>query len=117
MGALGVQFTEGGGELSAVASPTVEILGYPMSSPDDQPQLGRCAGTALITTSFGTYEGECGLAPGSSGGPWIAPDDAFGRVVAVTSYMSSGRAGWLGSARLGPAAQELWVQADLVAGR
>lgn len=115
LGAVGVQFSDGGRPSPGV-SPAIEILGYPMSSAADRPQLRRCVDVAAETTSPGTYEARCGLAPGSSGGPWVVPDDAVGRILAVTSYVS-GREGWLGSARLGPAAEALWVHADEAAGK
>lgn len=112
LGALGVQFSESGTTTGSQAGPTVEILGYPVSSPDDRPRLRRCAESATDAASPDIFETECGLAMGSSGGPWIVGDGAFGRVVAVTSYASTQREGWLGSARLGSFAQELWNRAD-----
>ncbi len=114
LGALGIQFTDAAA--AGGSGPTVDVLGYPTAPPFDGTTVQGCRGASTDARFADVLETSCELTAGSSGGPWIVPDDGWWSVRAVTSYRSLDRPGWLGGTRLGPVAERLWRTADRAAG-
>lgn len=113
LGAFGLRFDDPADD--GASGPTVDVLGYPTAAPFDGKQLRRCEDASTDDRFVDVLEARCALTAGASGGPWLVRDDEWWTAVAVTSYLPVERPGSLGGARLGAAAEQLWLAADRAA--
>jgi hypothetical protein len=108
LGAEGVVF-------DGITGRPATILGYPAQPPFDGTTLRRCITPATTANPRRrTIELLCRLNGGSSGGPWLADfnaDTGRGAVMAVTGY-GDNFDDFLGGARFGAAARQLYTEAD-----
>lgn len=93
------------------------VFGYPVAPPSDGGRLAYCAGRPARdpraeTTGRGV---RCGLAGGSSGGPWFSrfdPATGAGTLVSVTSFRFADAPETLYAPRFGPAIRSLYQRAQ-----